>query len=137
MALMVAAKFDQPDCLLKLVVSGADLSLVISVNSQVDLLRGQSKHYLLSHLSRYEEILLEYVLWQTLIEHAQLQALYFAARAGNLITSFQPLKFGYVINALNENEFSHLIIAARGRNADFADCCCRTLLRELIQPSLV
>ncbi|OWM85160.1 hypothetical protein CDL15_Pgr027947 [Punica granatum] len=122
--ILISAKAGQTEAFRFLIKYGADISIKSRDGHNVMSLI--KDHACASVKNRFEEILLESVLSQTLNGHMEFQALHFAARAGNLNAILQLLKLGYGINSLDENGSSPLMIAAREGNAD----ACRLLLQN-------
>lgn len=122
--LLVSAKAGHTEVFRLLVEFGADISMRSREGQSVMSL--VKDHACAGVKTRFEEILLESVLSQTLKGHKEFQALHFAAHAGNLNAIIRLLKLGYEINYLDENKFSPLMTAAKEGNAD----ACRLLLQN-------
>lgn len=120
--ILAAAKVGHTEVFCHLIESGAD----ISVKSR----DGQTVASILQHHTyaslriRFEEILLDAVLSQTLKGYSEFRALHFAARTGNLPAVGQLLKMGYPVNSLEESGHSPLMLAAKEGNAE----ACKLLL---------
>ncbi|KAK9275474.1 hypothetical protein L1049_022741 [Liquidambar formosana] len=122
--LIVAAKAGHTEAFRLLIFAGTD----ISVKSR----DGQTVVSVLQHeahagdRNRFEEILLDAVLAHALTGYLEFRALHFASRIGNLPALVQLLKMGFLINSLDENGSSPLMLAAKEGHAD----ACKLLLQR-------
>lgn len=122
--ILAAAKVGHTEIFCHLIESGADISVKSRDGQTVASIL---QHYTCASLrERFEEILLNAVLSQTLKGYSEFRALHFAARTGNLPAVGQLLKMGYPVDSLEESGHSPLMIAAKEGNAE----ACKLLLQN-------
>lgn len=122
--ILVATKAGHTEAFRLLISAGADIS--IKSRDGQTLVSALEHEAYAGERTRFEDILLDAVLANLLIGHSQFKPLHFAARTGNLPALVQLLKMEFLINSVNDNGDSPLILAAKEGHAD----ACKLLLQR-------
>ncbi|KAJ6829100.1 putative ankyrin-3 [Iris pallida] len=121
---MLAARAGQADAFRLLVMAGADVTMKTPDGDTVMSVLAQEGPAALK--DSFQQILLDAVLAYVLTDHEPFRALHYAAQKGDTSSIIQLLKMGFLVDALDDDGYSPLMLAAMEGHTDV----CKILLYQ-------
>jgi len=121
---MVAAEAGHVEALRLLVMAGADVTVKTPDGKTLMSIFQHDGPIALKE--SFEKILLGAVLAYVLTDHEPFRALHYAARKGDCFSIIQLLKMGFIVDSLDEDGYSPLMLAAMEGHSDV----CKILLLQ-------